>query len=306
MMFWISSHGVILVGCLLLAVVNVNADDLTAGTLTNTFPLNTTGCFASTENGGWGFCCPESCKDAYRTQVTLPTVDGVTGTLERDGQTFPFLDLSSVNVDDDYVYSLNKGCLNTDQCSQITTGICTSENLANIIAGDGVKAAYCNDLFLVIAATGLPSVFEPNLDDVPYPPGNSDNTAVTGMSTITNNGALSFRAIPLSPVDLGVSDVTNNLDLYASATYLTLPDSTNVGIPADDAIGVGVNGQPIFPVYNNQGGYTPLKCEVDRCNEHVGQGGGAPHFHGDMFGDEVDTHCLYGPSNYTDGEDGRT
>ena len=49
-MFWMSSHGVILVGSLL-AVVNVNADDLTAGTLTNTFPLNTTGCFASTENG---------------------------------------------------------------------------------------------------------------------------------------------------------------------------------------------------------------------------------------------------------------
>ena len=36
-MFWMSSHGVILVGSLL-AVVNVNADDLTAGTLTNSFP----------------------------------------------------------------------------------------------------------------------------------------------------------------------------------------------------------------------------------------------------------------------------
>ena len=27
----------------------------------------------------------------------------------------------------------------------------------------------------------------------------------------------------------------------------------------------------------------------------------APHWHGDPFGDEVATNCLYGPSNYSDG-----
>ena len=32
--------------------------------------------------------------------------------------------------------------------------------------------------------------------------------------------------------------------------------------------------QMIFPIYNDQAGYTPAKCEVDSCNEHVGQGGG--------------------------------
>ena len=63
---------------------------------------------------------------------------------------------------------------------------------------------------------------------------------------------------------------------------------------------MAINGQPIFPIYNNMAGYTPAKCEVDSCNEHVGQGGGAPHFHGDWFGDEVNTNCVYGPSNYTD------
>lgn len=72
---------------------------------------------------------------------------------------------------------------------------------------------------------------------------------------------------------------------------------------------MAVNGQSIFPVYNNNAGYTPDKCEVDSCQEHVGQGGGQPHFHGDPFGDEdsdspsPDT-CLYGPSDYTNGPAG--
>jgi hypothetical protein len=32
---------------------------------------------------------------------------------------------------------------------------------------------------------------------------------------------------------------------------------------------------------------------VDACNEHVGQGGGQPHFHGDSFG------CQYTAADYT-------
>ena len=45
-------------------------------------------------------------------------------------------------------------------------------------------------------------------------------------------------------------------------------------MPCDNGIGMTVNGQPIFPVYNNNGKYTPQKCEVDSCQEHIGQGGG--------------------------------
>jgi hypothetical protein len=43
------------------------------------------------------------------------------------------------------------------------------------------------------------------------------------------------------------------------------------------------------------------QCEVDSCNEHVGQGGGQPHWHGDPFSDQTTHKCLYGPSNYTAG-----
>ena len=40
---------------------------------------------------------------------------------------------------------------------------------------------------------------------------------------------------------------------------------------------------------------TPLRTPA-RSNEHVGQGGGSPHYHGDPFGPK----CSYGPQNYTD------
>ena len=34
--------------------------------------------------------------------------------------------------------------------------------------------------------------------------------------------------------------------------------------------------------------------------------GGQPHLHGDPFGDEAPTKCLYGPSNYTGDQYGET
>ena len=33
-------------------------------------------------------------------------------------------------------------------------------------------------------------------------------------------------------------------------------------LPANAGTGTAVNGQMIFPIYNNQAGYTPAKCEV--------------------------------------------
>ena len=79
--------------------------------------------------------------------------------------------------------------------------------------------------------------------------------------------------------------------------------NTNIPIP-ENGVGMAVNGIVIFPIYNNNGQYTPAKCETDSCGEHVGQGGGHPHYHSDPFGDQdtatsAPTSCLYGPSNYT-------
>ena len=111
---------------------------------------------------------------------------------------------------------------------------------------------------------------------------------------------------PLTPTALGTSTGDNNIAAYdvqtgSGAKSFLIDGSSNYGLPSDGGTGMAVNGKPIFPVYNNNAEYTPQKCEVSSCNEHVGQGGGASHYHGDPFADNWD--CLYGTKNYTSVDD---
>jgi len=76
---------------------------------------------------------------------------------------------------------------------------------------------------------------------------------------------------------------------------LTSSSSVSYTLPEDGNVGNTIEGQAIFPTFNNNARYTPEKCEVDYCNEHVGQGGGIPHLHGDPFG----PNCLYSARNYS-------
>jgi len=279
-------------------------DTNTAGTVTFTGSLFDTGCFPSKAEGSWGFCGPASCSAAY---ITCPdegggptTVDGVTGTyINQQGTQYtaetcvPFLERTT---NADLTDFTPKGRCDSS-CTQRTDGVCSASFLANVLVGSGVKYAYCNDKWLVVSSTGEPSVFTANLDDVPFPPANSDNTARTGMMTLdtTRMEALYY---PLDVTDLEASSPSNNLDAYDAETYL-VDGSSVYGLPADAGTGTAVNGQMIFPIYNNNAQYTPAKCEVDSCNEHVGQGGGMPHLHGDPFADGVSHTCLYSPSNYS-------
>ena len=54
---------------------------------------------------------------------------------------------------------------------------------------------------------------------------------------------------PLTITDFTTAAATNNQGTYDSATYLT-----GMGLPADVGIGMGVNGQSIFPVGGRVGG----------------------------------------------------
>jgi hypothetical protein len=185
--------------------------------------------------------------------------------------------------------------------------VCSAEFLDGVIAGSGVKYAYCNDKYLVIVASGASDFFQANLDDVPYPPGGTGldgQSGRTGMASLdeTKHQEMFF---PLDVTLLSTSTGSNNVAVYDSQTgsgpqSFLIDEPQTIGLPADAGIGMSTNGMPIFPVYNNNAKFTPQKCEVDRCNLHVGQGGGAAHFHGDMFGDETTTTCMYGPSNYTE------
>jgi hypothetical protein len=155
--------------------------------------------------------------------------------------------------------------------------------------------------------------FAMNMNDIPQPPGGVDavtgGACVTGDSTVSS-GRLEINAFPLADTItlLSTAAGTNNIGSfpngaqvagqsdvgrYFSTTYGTY------GLPADSGIGITVNGQSIYPTYSNTGQVTLDSCEVDSCNEHVGQGGGQPHLHGDPFS-ATDGKCLYSPQNYTD------
>jgi hypothetical protein len=291
----------------------------TAGTESLSSPLDTTGCFAAAKDGGWGFCGPLSCKDQFITCYDedsdsggARTVDGVAGGWsseagESGASCKPFIDRTNIvgDVADETNFDPKGSC--SSSCTQQTTGVCSAEFLEGVIAGSGVKTAYCNDKYLVIMASGASDFFQANLNDIPFPPGGTGldgQSGRTGMASIdaTKPQELYF---PLDVTFLSASAGSNNIAVYDSQSgsgpnsYL-IDGSDPFGLPADAGIGMSTNGMPIFPVYNNNAKMTPQKCEVDRCNLHVGQGGGAPHFHGDMFGDETTTACMYGPSNYTE------
>ena len=182
-----------------------------------------------------------------------------------------------------------------------------------MLKGRGVKYAYCNDKWLVIGATGESGHWTPNLNDVPNPPG----TTVGGVGYCTGEltmtvGIARTTFFPLDIVDLPTGVSTNNIHLFDGSTTIggntgpiTNRDSsksigaTAYGLPNGAGVGTMVNGIANWVTQNDQGEWSEGVCEVDSCNQHVGQGGGQPHAHGDMF---ADTHtCLYGTSNYSGG-----
>ena len=132
--------------------------------------------------------------------------------------------------------------------------------------------AYCNDKWLMVQSDGTPgNVFTPNMNDTPFPPGGScdGSTCRTGMDTLDTSKSDTIY-FPLNVEDLSTSTATNNIGVFdcganggsgtpatdASGstcqnplTHLYDPStSTSFGIPADAGIGMGVNGQSIFPV----------------------------------------------------------
>merc|ERR1719181_2700752 len=109
-------------------------------------------------------------------------------------------------------------------CTPSATGFCTS--LANTLktVNNHVKAAWCNDEYLVISADGLPSWSASTyLNGVPLPPGGETTCRVR-----TAAEQLNVYKIPLNPKALGSGD-TNSV----SNALPNVP-----GMPAAGAIGV--------------------------------------------------------------------
>ena len=171
----------------------------------------------------------------------------------------------------------------------------------------GVKAAYCNDRYFVLHSDQSgPGSY--NLDEVPFPPG---GTAASGTPCRTRSGSVtahySVAHFPLYPSLLPSADPTNNINSVifpggadgAQGGYLQ-NGAVSYGLSNSGGVGSTISGQELYPVFNNRASLTPGSCEIDACNEHVGQGGGQPHLHGDPFGPS----CLYSSASYTNATTG--
>ena len=167
-------------------------------------------------------------------------------------------------------------------CTQSSDYRCSSANLTAVFSRfPTVLAAYCTDKYLVVITTGLSRTQTYNLDNIPYPPG---GTASDGSACRTRSGSMtqawSKQSIPLTPVPLSSAALTNNMNNatwpggagYHSNGWMKDGNNLEFGIPTSSGVGFTVTGQELYPVFNNVGGFTPEKCEVDACNSHVGQG----------------------------------
>ena len=138
-----------------------------------------------------------------------------------------------------------------------------------------MAAAYCTADFLVVWSSGRPG-YDPAspgdyLANIPLPPGGDGGCRVRSASSL-----LTVTKIPLAPT------------LQEGSNVLSSPLPGVPGMPAAGAVGLAVDGVPIFPNYNNRGQAAWVSCEVDRCNAHSGKGDDY-HYHGDPYG----TRCLY-------------
>ena len=166
------------------------------------------------------------------------------------------------------------------QCSQSTDTKCS--NLASLLKkNQGVAAAYCNAEFLIVWSSGKPS-WDPAtagdyLNGIPLPPGGDASCRVR-----TSGSLLTVFKIPLTVTTQPSSNTVAN----------PLPGVP--GMPEAGAIGMAIDGVPMFPNYNNRGQPAWVSCEVDRCNAHSGKGNDY-HYHGDPYG----TKCLYNDQDYS-------
>jgi len=173
--------------------------------------------------------------------------------------------------------------LSCKTCTRSSSGSCSTLAQKLKTSGGHIKAAWCNDQYLVIAADGIPeyspdSATDPKyLHGIPLPPGGDSVCRVRTAASQMN-----VYKIPLNPTKLSSGSNTVPSPLPGVA-----------GMPEAGASGVAIDGVPIFPNYNNRGMYTWTSCEVDRCNAHSGKGEDY-HYHGDPFG----TKCLYSEADY--------
>ncbi|KAH8075974.1 DNA binding protein [Aureococcus anophagefferens] len=278
----------------------------TVSEMTNTYSLNSSECYAPTEEGGWGYCGAPTCRNQYITCADEgggpPTVDGVTGSYRSDyasdgSDCTSFLDMSDYEEETDWAF---KGACTSD-CTQRTDGVCDGTFLEQVIQGPSIKYAFCNDGGLVLSSgeggassrtsttcRARPARRPEILFRLEERKTSSSQAAghvrrrhayCTGDPTRTVDRYYSLQ-YPLDVVDFDEGVYTNNVDLFdgssgSDAIDYAYDDGTGIGtygLPDGAGVGITVNGMQDWVTQNNRG----------------------------EWNQPTDSHqCLYGTSNYT-------
>jgi hypothetical protein len=187
----------------------------------------------------------------------------------------------SINIADEIE---QLGCRQCTQASVSEHPICSADGLKNtLVTPSGIQAAFCNDKYLVIHANGMPD-HETYLEGVPRPPGGGGGGSYDDQC-VTRSFVHQFQTFKI-PLEYTLLENGSSNKVYGE-----LPD---MDLPQSGAIGVAINGIPLYPNEDNRGETVQQACESDRCMAHVGKGFDY-HYHGDPFG----ASCLYNEKNYT-------
>ena len=189
-------------------------------------------------------------------------------------------------------------------CTQSRERRCSSVALSESFGRfSNIWAAWCNDDYIVVAYTQQTSS-RANLDDIPLPPGRNDALGFcrTRSGSVTS-GDNRIVAYSLCPSALSTSNATVNNFAVGAANgvnfFYGAGRTLAYTLPVDRNVGTTLEGQEIYPTFSSNLQYAPEVCEVDGCNEHLGnesgQVGGIPHLHGDPFG----PNCFYNSLNYS-------
>jgi hypothetical protein len=144
-------------------------------------------CSPPAAQGGKGYCGPTTCDSIRNTAVTC--------TFNNQVFNYPAL--------------IQKIASKT--CTQSTDSRCTSVALKAVMKGQGIKAAYCNDAFLVIHSDGTPG-FSTYLAEIKNPPASISNTGATCVTRATNP-TYAIHKIPLYPTLLNLANpLLNNVN----------------------------------------------------------------------------------------------
>jgi len=195
-------------------------------------------------------------------------------------------------------------------CSASSDARCAAGALAALVKGPGIKAAYCNEDFLVVH-TDLSGGYGNSLSKVPNPPATVDSTGTACVTRAVNGGGYRIHKIPLTTTAINVSTWRNNVNRKAfplgpgqgtvAGQYIRNPAlGVTYGLPTYGPVGLTIGGQEMYPTFDNTGAVSGEGCALDSCNQQVGVKGGQPILRGDPFGPQ----CLYSKRNYTGGPTG--